>query len=362
MSRVEGSGRQPRAMIHKRILQSAARDPDAAMDQIADEVSGATLDLVEKVLEEYGDPAEQAAEATADAGANPMSTNGTDEPIGELDTDNQQPSDDQASTDDQRPADDQATMDDQPPTDGNVDGSAAAGSADSPDTPTTGSSGEGPGTAEAPMNTDHHGETDSERPDAAELTDKQLATLECVFDNPDTTQGTIADLLDVTRATVSRRLNDIDGFDWSDREAFARAVLPEDRKTADEREQAGSPDATEDASDPASADSGSVSSGGPGDAPSTATETSAVEAGETVDADEPAEPVDAVEAVEARVTDLETAIERLSTEAGSRERAVDADPELVHKVLAACMESERLDDADERRVVELLMTGSERSG
>lgn len=51
-------GKSPRAMIHKRILDAAAADPDAPLEEIADDVAGASVDLVDQVLDEYGDPAE----------------------------------------------------------------------------------------------------------------------------------------------------------------------------------------------------------------------------------------------------------------------------------------------------------------
>lgn len=54
----------PRAVIHKRILDVARDEPDASIEQIASEVSGATPDLVDRVLDDYGDPAEPADHMT----------------------------------------------------------------------------------------------------------------------------------------------------------------------------------------------------------------------------------------------------------------------------------------------------------
>lgn len=53
---------QPRATIHKRILDVAQDRPQASMAEIADDVSGATVSLVERALEEYGDPGESVSE------------------------------------------------------------------------------------------------------------------------------------------------------------------------------------------------------------------------------------------------------------------------------------------------------------
>lgn len=45
-------------MIHKRILDEAAANPRASVEELADDVSGASVQLVERVLDEYGDPSE----------------------------------------------------------------------------------------------------------------------------------------------------------------------------------------------------------------------------------------------------------------------------------------------------------------
>jgi hypothetical protein len=48
----------PRAVVHKKILDEAKTSPKASIEEIAENVSGASADLVERVLEGYGDPAE----------------------------------------------------------------------------------------------------------------------------------------------------------------------------------------------------------------------------------------------------------------------------------------------------------------
>jgi DNA-binding MarR family transcriptional regulator len=54
---------QPPAIIHKRILDAAEANPNASIDGLADEIGGASPSLVERVLDQYGDPA--AAESAA---------------------------------------------------------------------------------------------------------------------------------------------------------------------------------------------------------------------------------------------------------------------------------------------------------
>lgn len=55
----ESDGQTPRAVIHKRILEVASDQPDASLEALAEEIPGASADLVERVLDEYGDPSEE---------------------------------------------------------------------------------------------------------------------------------------------------------------------------------------------------------------------------------------------------------------------------------------------------------------
>lgn len=55
----------PRAVIHKRILDVAEQNPNASIETIANQISGANLGLVEKVITDYGDPAEPDESETA---------------------------------------------------------------------------------------------------------------------------------------------------------------------------------------------------------------------------------------------------------------------------------------------------------
>lgn len=50
--------RVPRAVIHKKILDEASSSPNASIEELDSRVSGASEALIERVLDEYGDPAE----------------------------------------------------------------------------------------------------------------------------------------------------------------------------------------------------------------------------------------------------------------------------------------------------------------
>src|SRR6056297_20464 len=61
MSETKDGPSLPKSMRHKQILDAAADEPDASISDLARAVPSATPDLVERVLEEHGDPAADAA-------------------------------------------------------------------------------------------------------------------------------------------------------------------------------------------------------------------------------------------------------------------------------------------------------------
>lgn len=173
MAAIRDEGRTPRAVIHKRILDVAGERPDASMAEIADEVGGASVEMVERVLAEYGDPGEES----------------------EADADDREP--------EQKSGDDDGTDsgDEHDP------GSAAAPteSAESVGDP-------GPPTA-------------ASRDDADGLTEKQLEVLRLVHEHPDASQRELGGRLGVSASTVHNRLAGVDGFEWDDRWEFVRRLF-----------------------------------------------------------------------------------------------------------------------------------------
>jgi DNA-binding MarR family transcriptional regulator len=145
----------PRAIIHKNILDEAESRPDAAIAEIEAAVSGATEDLVERVLAEYGDPVN-----------NPTSTQ-----------------------------------------------ESATG---------TGDGGSKEGTSKAPT-LDH---TDDIR--SPELTEKQREVLSCIYSNPTCTQREIGDLLGVSGATINFHVSSIEGLEWQNRQTYVKSVFNEE--------------------------------------------------------------------------------------------------------------------------------------
>lgn len=265
-TRDEGEGGErslPKAMRHKRVLDVAAERPDASIETIAEEIPSATTDLVEHVLEEYGDPATKAAELE-DGDVEAAELEDGDVEAAELEDG------------------DGATPGDGDALDG---GNEAAGfekwtsATDEEDGPL----------------------------DPSELTDKQREVLRAIRERPRATQREIAERLDVSAATVSNRVNAIDGFEWEDRRAIAEAVF-DSSSTEPQRETT---DMTPNES----------------------------------------EPQVSTDQLHDRVATIERRIDELTADADS----VLDDPELAHKVLRACFESDTVTEEEELRLLEGLL-------
>lgn len=225
----------PRARIHKKILDAAAEQPEASMETIADRVSGASVGLVEQVLDDYGDPADEQE---------------TDSPSGKPDE------------------------------------------AIETDSPMALSNQEVESPADSPV-------------DLSELTDKQRETIRAIVENPHATQTDLAEEFGVSAATINHRVNSIPGFEWKLRHRFIDTMLDEDTPTMDE--------------------------GNEGERPA-------------------AELSERVADLEERLALLE---ERGDPSSGSS--TVVADPELVHKVVHACLESDRITEDEELQILESLL-------
>lgn len=240
MSRAEDQSSTPRAVIHKKILDVAESDPSASMEEIANEIGGASTDLVERVLEQYGDPA------------------GDEQDSQDMDQQDRQ----------------------------NWWGkSVSTRVASEPD-----------------MHMDENGRNDV---DHTELTEKQLKTLRLIEEKPEASQSDIAEEFDVTRATISRWVNDIPGFGWTRRQEIASEILngSEIRETAEQ---------------------------------------------------EAPEPSEELSALRQQLDTLEHRIDRM--EATSETDTPGIDPELAHKVVHASMKSDLITEQEELRLLQELMS------
>lgn len=319
MSRT-GRGRdQPRAMIHRRILDVAAANPEASLASLADEVSGASVSLVERVLDEYGDPSRESA-----------SDDVTDQSMEQTNV-----SDDETET------------------------TADSASSSTDDTE-----------SETPPETESHHSADTEAdsassaatatetvPDEGTLSEKQRRTLRAVYERPDASQGDLADELDVTRATVSRRLNAIPGFEWPDRQAFADSVFEGEASLTTAAESDGGDSEASEPNETQESDSSTQ----PGE---DSRERPDAENGSRPTADEQPASVDGGDRVLSALGDVRaslTALDERVTTLEARESSAPTEtndslsPELAHRVVHACMESDRITEDEELEVLRTCM-------
>ena len=278
LSKTDDRGALPKSIRHKRILDLAAEQPAASLEELAAGIPSATTDLVEHVLEEYGDPADDTTTDGRDDANEPTATESSSD----------------LSVDD-GDGDDEG---------GDVDETEADGEAGADDT-TTGA---------------------SSYPDVGSLTGKQRRTLEAIRARPQATQQELAADLDVTAPTICNRVNSLPGFEWSQRESFAAAVLDAETGSAEDTE-------------------------------STSTDTDTTPMGtETTTADADAAPPDDRQHLTERLDALEAKLDDGGP--GSDRPPVFVDPELLHKVVHACMESSVITEDEELRILEALLPGS----
>jgi hypothetical protein len=188
----------PKAMIHKRILSVAERDPNATVGELSRSVSGARPDLVERVLEEYGDPGDRGTET--ERGGVAVDAAGETDGIETLDS---------------------------PVVDAERSGSRTDAERADPEADAAATTA----TAEV--------EDEQER----ELSAEQYEILAAIREHPNATQRDLADLVGVSCATINRRVNSIEGFEWDERAAFATSALDGEKRRRSDGTQdgAGSP-------------------------------------------------------------------------------------------------------------------------
>jgi DNA-binding CsgD family transcriptional regulator len=265
---------KPRAMIHKKVLDIARENPNATAGRIAEEVSGVSATFVERILDEYGDPAANGRkDRRVDGGpASNGSEDRSSEPAG----------DDSSATEAEEPVTDPS-------------------GAEAEESVTDQSGAE----AEEPVTDQSDAEAEEPVTDPSELTTKQRETLREVYKQPTASQKEISERLDVSRATISKRVNGIPGFDWRNRHAFVERLYG-DQTTAD------------DGSDLE-----------PRDGPM---EQSLME-------------------LNSRIEELERRVDERRGPAGND----GLDPELVHKVAHACLEVEHITTDEELEILGRLL-------
>jgi hypothetical protein len=311
-------------MVHRRILDVAASRPDATLSAIAGEVSGASPSLVERVLDEYGDPAGEDPDDSPGASTDSAADSQADEdPTGETEG---APGDGDATAETDDVLTDESAPD--PPaadesSDERADGDRGGGGQDGltpgeerADDASRDTDRNDPAMA-AKTNGRQADDSTDEQETELSLSERQRRTLRAVSERPDASQSDIAEVLDVTRATVSRRLNAIPGFEWDDRRSFAGSVFGD---------EAGGEEADGDATD----GDGRDATDGDGRDDETVRRT--------------------LDRLERRLAALEDGD---GADAGDESpvATLSLTPELAQKALRVCLDSDRITDDEERELL-----------
>lgn len=316
----------PKSMRHKQILDVAADNPDASIEEIASTVPSATTDLVERVFEKHGDPAADDDPTTDDEQSEPENAH-------------IQPdvSDSDSSPDDSGPELSTDTTDPEPSPD------AAAH-------PSTDTNDSTPGADDA---------TEETLPALDELSSKQRTVLEAIAKRPEATQREIGNEIGVSSATVSNRVNDIPGFEWANRRSLVDA-FPDDEWTHTNTAETDATEHTTEGSDlddndeDSSADEGDTAD----DTDKDRSTNSSAE--ETTDGDNQSissELSERVAQIDERLAHIEAQLEtENNTDGKTAGQSVTLDdPELVQKVVHACMDADTITKDEELRILEAVL-------
>lgn len=177
----------------------------------------------------------------------------------------------------------------------------------------------------------------------ADLTEQQRETLRAIHDQPTATQADLGDELGVTSATISQRVNSIDGFDWSKRRAFTEVLFGQREAASGVLEDDGSN--TVDTV---------VESLGDITVPMPESNDTNSDLGETnADSDD-----QYCEALTNQVRELTEQVQTLEQQLETQSTVPDtilADPELAHKVLHACFTSDQISEEEELQILERII-------
>lgn len=294
MSEADSSDKSPKAIIHKQILDIAEANPEAPLERIADEVSGASTELVERVLEKYGDPADDSTQQPPSTDTSAPEPTTTDTKYGSIglarEEDHTAPQALEHNNDEEAVSADRG------------DEEAPAQSSENQKD----NSGESEVTEMA----------ESGRAGIEELSEEQREVLRAISEHPEATQEELAEQFDVTAGTISRWVNEIPEFEWQQREEFVASYVES---------------------------SGTVSDGG--------IQTEGTSKKESMDAEE------RLDTLEGEVDSIQDHIRKLEEGAVSGEAAHSSaiDPELMAKVVRACIADDQINNDEEITIITKLL-------
>lgn len=240
-------------------------------------VNGVSADLVEQVLDEYGDPAEDEPPLDQEL------TKDSQEPAAEVRSETDDVSD--------APEDDAAD-----PAESDSQESQSIGEQDQP-----AQQNQPEDEQEESAAADEEQSHIKTEVDPDQLSEKQRETFQAILEDPEATQKELATRLGVSSATICTRVNKVEGFEWTHRKAFVADLFD----TTPENTQMTQDQLPADYSD--------------------------------------------------QLADLQHRIETIEQSLESDTPPLIDDPELVHKILHACLESEQISDEEELRILQELL-------
>ena len=346
MSESETESSQVNSIRQKRVLEIAEKKPNASLSEISEEIPSATVDYVDRILDRFGDPAASAEESP----------------------DGSQPEDTDSETNKQNKPQSKNTNKEKmskedPPTSPPTIPSTGSDSTHEPDQTDVTRESEEPSIADNLGGSQK--ESDGEIPDPDDLTQKERETLRAIHYEPTAAQKEIANMLGVSRATVSNRVNAISGFNWQNRESFVEEMFDEEIIIDDSITDGSNQSNTEEINSNSYNQNSSISDTSSSvtskaiseeiDDDNVASKTEEVNqaAGDSVNpgvSEDIAEMADRMNEIERYLDELEENVKNT----GSHSDSLLDDSELLHKVIHACMNADVISEEEELKILEAI--------
>ena len=410
MSKSESTSTQPKSIRQKRILDIAADNPGATLAEIAERIPSVSADHVDRVLDQYGDPATSDESDTTQSATGSPNADSNDDASGDShdsrddDALSETPdqTDEPLSTTDEQPDSSKTTeapvstslMDsdteseltepvaEQEPEAASDEPVAESEAEAASDKPVAESEAEAePEDASTEMiesDADDVSSTEETTPDPEDLTQKERETLRAISYEPTATQDQIAEMLSISRATVSNRVNAIPGFEWAERGSFVEEVFdehltvdapmsPKDDDSSGVAQNAGKEPITDGNSSAISDQSGdSLPQAAPKSTPDGVvdgpppTESASQTAGQDITTDSAETGSgDDLEEISHQLEDVAQRLATMEQELQDSEETDKASPlsdtDFLHKVVYACMNSDRITEEEELHILDALM-------
>ena len=346
MSESETVSSKVNSIRQKRVLEMAEKKPNASLSEISEEIPSATADYVDRILDRFGDPAASAEESPDDS--QPEDTGSKPDKQNESKSEN---------------SNKEKMSKETPPTSPPTISGTDSNSTDEPDLTEPTRKSEEPSVADDLRGSQK--ESDEEPPDPDDLTQKERETLRAIHYEPTAAQKEIANMLGVSRATVSNRVNAISGFSWQNRGSFVEEIFDEEiiiddsitnglNQSSTEENRSNSYDENSAVSDASNSMASRVIDEEIDDNDMDSKREGVTQtAGDSVDPEvsaDIAEMADQMNDIEHCLGKLEENIENTDSNSDS----LLNNSELLHKVVHACMDSDIVSEEEEIKILEAI--------